>query len=311
MGFKTFLKRILAISTIAFAGSAAADNFKADGCFECDGESYDLGYTVNFNFDDGSTGEGAIYFGQDDSTGEQYLFFKMAEDYVDTIYHETSGHSSISDYASGKRDFRTLVQSDKLGNSTGDPLVFNTNLGTYELQVDLISCITRPTDNCQSNDKKYTTDIAGREFGSAGYNDDTAGYKKSTGTVHSQTGTAIEDVVLKATSSMDYNAKLDGFTVKHSLQDVENSGWLTYVGYEFKFAAGTFTNWITPDQDISSFLALGESHASPMKKLLNDTTITDDCIQGCVPTTDIPEPGSLALFGLAALGLIRVRNKKV
>ena len=311
MEFCTFLKRIAAIGLLTFAGSSAADNFTADGCFECGSESYDLGYTVNFNFDDGSTGEGALYFGQDGNTGEQYLFFQMAEEYVDTLYHKDEGHSSVADYANGKRNFGKLVTSDKLGNGSAEALTFNTNHGTYELQIDLIACIVSPTDDCRNPDKKYTTDVAGREFGSAGYQEDSAGFSKSDGTVISQTGDAVEDVVLIATSSMDYNAKLAGFTVEHSLQDVANSGWLTYVGYEFKFAAGTFDNWITPDQDISAFLALGESHASPMKKALDDTTITNDCIQGCTPTTDIPEPSSIALFSLATIGLIRIRKNRV
>jgi hypothetical protein len=300
--FYLSIKRIFAYSfTLVCFGLVAinsnAADFTVDGCFECGSEDYQLGYEVLFNFDDGTVGDGALYFGQDDD-GIQYLFFKMAEDYVDTIYSDDKNDTDVSDAGwdlNNARDFKTILLSDKLGNSAADaPLVFHTNNnGTVELQVDLLACV-ESSGNCGGQ----TWDNNNVDYESGGY--EITGYGKSDGDIISGTP---GDFILEIESSMGYNAGLDGFNVNKSLTTAQ--GWQNYVGYEFAFKAGTFTNWITPGQDIASFLDLGESHASPPKKVL-DTTTTGECIEGCTP---VPEPNTLALFSLALFGGLYSRRK--
>ena len=296
MGILSKLKGFIFFFLALLCFQTNAGNFTVDGCFECgDEENYQLGYEVLYNFNGGGSGLGGLYFGEDDDG--QYLFFKMAEEYVDTTYGANSTDYSPENPNNFKEHtFKDIIKSDNLG--LNQSLSFFVDGIETKLQIDLLACVGSCIIEGSGDNKTYSNS---NTFQSSGFV--TSGFGDADGEATGNTS-FIENIK----TSMDYNASIDGFNTASSLDlgtAYNGKYWQSYVGYEFMFSPNTFDSWISPDHIVSEFLALGESHASPPRADLDDTTV-GVCTVGC---TSVPEPSSFALLLIAAVALTSTKRK--
>ncbi|WP_019027171.1 PEP-CTERM sorting domain-containing protein [Colwellia piezophila] len=320
---------LLSISIVVNAG-----NFDVDGCFGCNGETYDIGFSVNYKINGIDDANGFLYFGEG-SGGKQYLYFMMSEEFIDTTYAPNKKkvseiNTTNTDYYfegdadkafsstykadSPKPKFRTfeeILGSDKFGNSkNNEPFVVKHDNVTYKLEIDLLSCIGEDGSSVSNDACKGEKDNSEVVYESAGY--DKTGYKK--GGEGSYDGSHPSAIISEIATSMEYNVannrEDDGtFNTKHSLQHTSDN-WLMYIGYEFEFNSNIFGDLDSLTKDnISNYLALGDSHASPAKRNSEGTTIIERCDPECLPPTDIPEPTSFAIFALGIIGLSLSRRQ--
>lgn len=308
-------KLLIATSLLSTSVFVNAGNFDVDGCFSCGGENYDVGFEVNFSLEGGVNGTGYLYFGQGEGT-TQYMYFKLAEDYVDTAYGVAA--SAAAGWGKKVHKFKDLIESDKFGNNNDGVQFFNGDGSTLlaEIQVDLLACDEGKT-KCISKKKVYDEN---QIFSSSGNHVVVNGGSAVGGSKGEESEVTDGDAsfISAIRTSMDWNVGVAGFDTMDSvtpLANQTNGGWQSYVGYEFEFNSNIFGNLddLTTD-NISNFLALGESHASPPKReLTDDPEIGDKCEPDddkCFPpTTDIPEPTSLAIFVLGIVGLSLSRRQ--
>jgi len=325
----TPLKRLFFALFFIFSYTCVnASDFVVDGCFGCEGDNYTKGFAIDY----GLTKIGYLAFGNDDTN--QYMYLQMSEDFVDTTF----GSNANANYGGGGRTFEKIISSDGLGKD-GTPLTFypnSNNSDKTEIIVDLMSCKDNYGDiKKKDKDKKCKGYDVNNEYESSGYTK--TGYVKAEGEIESGTpssyfGASVGGVDNIATS-MDYNVQnvrngVGGiFDTSKSYQSIDNgaadyeSNWLMYIGYEFKFTTKLFNlAALAVSADGSSIsdgvttMLLPNSHASPSLTGSNSatTTVTDCPVgQSCTPPpiTEVPEPSTMLIFGLALMGMLTSRRQ--
>ncbi len=274
-----------AMTIAAVAALPAKAALVADGYLETD---YQLGYSLGFLDDSGNAiGDGKLYFGLAND-GSLFLYFQMPLNYVDNTY----GSNAASDWGKKGHSFNDLLGSDSLGSTKkgSSPFAFKGN----EIVIDYIAGV-----GC---DKKSGTCTDYRSGGPGSPLDDGA-TSNSEGAIIS--GNVSE--ILEIATSLEYNFDMFGVQATNSLDD---PNWVKEVGYEIKFAAGTFdpVQWLNPTI-APTLVNLGSPHVSPSKKAFGDYGELT-CLKGCtIPT---PEPGTMSLMGaaLAGLGLTALRKRR-
>ncbi len=338
----SFLKKIcIATSLLTAAFISNADDFVVDGCFGCGGETYDIGFAIDY---DGFDEIGYLAFGQ--GVDGQYMYLKMSEGFVDSTF----GTNANAGYGGGGRSFEKIISSDALGKD-GTPLTFSsTDSGIIsdkiEVTIDLMSCVNnaaapepKKKGKGKGGDDACKNYAEGNEYESAGYSQkDDGAYIKSDGSIGGGDPSEIfggsiggKDNIV---NSLDYNIANvrkgagDTFDTSKSYQSIDSEAadyepnWLMYIGYEFKFTKNVFNlAALQVSEDGKSLtdgittMLLPSSHASP--PLAGDNTPTTtvsncpetDANKCLVTVTDIPEPTSLAIFGLGIVGLVLSRRK--
>ncbi|MCZ6664242.1 MAG: PEP-CTERM sorting domain-containing protein [Gammaproteobacteria bacterium] len=127
----------------------------------------------------------------------------------------------------------------------------------------------------------------------------------------------------------------DSPTADLDYSNPSEADWLYEMGYEVEFAGGTFLNWLDADPSVVVIdgqtddnnlvllditignVTIGSLHASPHKLDMNFSGIvcsdlSSTACDGQPPSTGVPEPGSLSLFGIGIAGaaLLRRRTKR-
>ena len=302
--------RLLSCLILIIALPVSAANFVVDGCFECGNEQYTRTFEVNYNLNGNPYAKGYLYFGQadvDDGMGglvsHQFMYFKMAEEYVDTIYGAPAALSG-SGWTSG-HTFKEILTSDALGSEKGGNFKFIARdpndpsskgleiTETTEIAVDLLACASGTGNECNAGAGTYASGGWGISY--------TAGLTQNDGSVVTPGGdpnTFIVDVK----TSMDHNIGLYMGTNPIIDSLGSGSGWESHVGYEFEFSSTIFGNLadLTTDS-LTAMLDLGDSHASPFKIALDNPVIG--------PPIDVPETSSMAIFALGLAGLLASRRK--
>jgi len=293
--------RVVSCLILIIALPVSAGDFTVDGCFECGPEQYTHAFEVNYNLNGNPYAKGYLYFGQadvDDGMGglvsHQFMYFKMAEEYVDTIYGAPAD-SLDSGWTSG-HTFKQILTSDALGSSAGYFKFIGQDqdlnglyiTDTTEIAVDLLACVGGKGKECINGESTYTSGGWGN-VANTGQNDGSV--------IEGDPGTFIVDVK----TSMDNNVKLVGFNTTNSL--TSNTGWESHVGYEFEFSSNIFGDLdALTTEKLTAMLDLGDSHASPFKIDLDHPVIG--------PPVDVPEPSSMAIFALGLAGLVATRRKQ-
>ena len=299
--------RLLSCLILIIALPVSAANFVVDGCFECGNEQYTRTFEVNYNLNGNPYAKGYLYFGQadvDDGMGglvsHQFMYFKMAEEYVDTIYGAPAALSG-SGWTSG-HTFKEILTSDALGSEGGGNFKFigqDQDLNglyiteTTEIAVDLLACASGGGNECNAGAGTYASGGWGISYN--------PGLTQNDGSVVTPGGdpnTFIVDVK----TSMDHNIGLYMGTNPIIDSLGSGSGWESHVGYEFEFSSTIFGNLadLTTDS-LTAMLDLGDSHASPFKIALDNPVIG--------PPIDVPETSSMAIFALGLAGLLASRRK--
>ena len=293
-------------------GSAALGG-PTSGAAAAAAEGYSVGWSIGFQDDKGNLiGNGQLWFGTD-LAGAQYLYFQLPFDYVDNCYNTVD--AKCPGWPSG-HTFANLLGSDSMG---ADPNFSWTNAAaagaTSAARIDYIASCSADPANCNA---------AG--FKSAGVGDSgtgiTAGANGATKAWGNQdaalTGSAAS--LLEVATSLEYN--LTNFGTGFTTNSSTDPNWVKEVGYELKFAAGTFdpVKWANPDvQAVSTkdgiqivvpgLLTLGDPHVSPPK--VNFGGYTSPCMIGNPLCTPVPEPSTplLLLGGLAGMAWYARRRK--
>ncbi len=319
---QTLILRVVSCLVLSLALPISATNFAVDGCFECGTESYSHGFEVNYNIN-GSPANGYLYLGQvgNDNTGHQFMYFMMAEAYVDTVYgapadDPSSGWNNTSGKGGNGHSFKDIIESDKLGSDKGGYLTFTTPNANAELSIDLLACTGACVTSGKGKDKQYSNSENYASDGWAGN-----GSRKGDGELKSGSANFIASVQ----TSMDHNVGLNNFTTEYSLTGskagelVNGEQWESHVGYEFEFTSNIFGNLdALTSANLITMLDLGDSHASPAKgdappptigtQCRGDDNTPDTCGSS---TTSVPEPSSMAIFALGIAGLFASKRKKI
>ena len=295
--------RVISYLILLMALPTSAENFNVDGCFECGTENYTHGFEVNYVIDN-NIANGYLYFGQEsvDNVSHQFMYFKMAEAYVDTVY----GAPADADDSGWKKghSFKDIIESDKLGSKDGYLTFTINNVAEAKLSIDLLACVDECLTSGKGKNKNY---IGGQDsFASDGWEGN--GKQKGDGDIkNGEPSLFIVDVK----TSMDHNVKLDGFNTTNSLTSanlIPGEEWLSYVGYEFEFISNIFGDLDTlTTASLTAMLDLGDSHASPSRVDAENPTIG----QTMGSITAVPETSSMAIFALGLAGLLATRRKYV
>jgi len=279
-----------------------AGNFDVDGCFGCNGETYDVGFNVEFDIN-GTPANGFLYLGE--AAGSQYMYFEMPLAFVDTAYgDEAASHGWTPKNDSSKtRPFDKIIGSDRLIE-----FKFPNDGNQVLVDIDVLAC----TADCVRDKKIY--DDSQNTYQSSGY-ENWGGKNKSDGADHNDNAADIfaqQDGRAQIRTTMDYNVGLAGFNSLNSgATGVDEGKWLYNYGFEFEFKTNVFGDAIgeLTKETLANYLVLGDSHASSGKEVDSpDTEVTGRCDPDClpstgVPSTNVPEPTSLAIFALALAGL--------
>ncbi len=306
---KTVKSIILATTALLGSSPAWATSITADGKLD---SSYQLGFTIPFLDDKGnSIGDGQLYFGLD-SGGNEFLYFQLPTNYVDNTY----GTQAAFDW-SGGHTFDQLYGSDKWGvldkKSSAGGFEWNGNSVTFDYIAGVPgSCITYDKKN---NCTKYS--ISDYRSGGVGTALTDGATDKNDGAINAGSAGSIVEIATSleydfdqygTTYLADSPAMTSNVSGNISYASAVAPNWIYSVGYEIEFAAGTFNSadWLDPAK-ATSLITLGVVHASPSKTNYS-TYGTPECFKGC---TDVPEPGTLFLFGagLGALGWARRRRR--
>ncbi len=301
-----FIKKLFIGTSLLFTSLVvSAGNFDVDGCFGCNGETYDVGFKVEFDVN-GTPANGFLYIGESDDS--QYMYFEMPLAFVDTAYgDEAADHGWKPKKDSSKtRPFDKIIGSDRLIE-----FKFPNDGNEVLVDIDVLAC----TEKCVKPKKIY--DDNQNTYQSSGYESWGKG-SKSDGDDHNDNAADIfaqQDGQTQIRTTMDYNVGLAGFNSLNSgATGADEDKWLYNYGFEFEFKTNVFGDNIgeLTKETLANYLALGDSHASSAKDGKNtaDTEITGRCEPDCLPTTDVsepptdvPEPTSLAIFALAIAGL--------
>jgi hypothetical protein len=295
---KAFINQFFIGSLLLFISLAAsAGNFNVDGCFGCNGETYDVGFNVEFDIN-GTPANGFLYLGE--SGGSQYMYFEMPLAFVDTAYgDEAAAHGwKPNKNPSKTRPFDKIIGSDRL-------IEFRfPNAGNGVLvDIDVLAC----TGSCVKDKKIY--DDSQNSYQSSGYESWGKGSKSDGGDYNKNAVDifAQQDGRAQIRTTMDYNVGLEGFNSLNSgATGNDEDKWLYNYGFEFEFKTNVFGDNIgeLTKETLASYLALGDSHASSGKEVDSpETTITGRCEPDCLSPKDVPEPTSLAIFAVVIAGL--------
>jgi PEP-CTERM motif len=259
-----------ALRKLALAAALAAVSFQAGATLVADGkydstEGYQLGVTFGIDDTHGTTNYGKLYFGQDASG--QYLYIQMPLGYVDNTY----GTNAASDWFSG-HTFNDLLSGDTQTISWGGTAANRTNTVTLDYLVD---CGNPNPGGCSPS----------------GYD---------TGSKTATKGSASAITAFNTSLDYDLNTVVNG-TSANTNSPGANPNWIKEVGYEIKFAPGTFnaSDWVNKDK-APGLITLADPGVSPSKKTFKDYT-PPTCTMGC---TQVPEPSTNVLLGIGALSLL-------
>jgi len=259
-------------------------------------EGYTTGWIVGFNDDKGNLiGNGQLWFGTD-AAGAQYLYFMMPQDYVDNTYGTNAsagwkGHT-----------FSDLLGSDSMGaNPNFTWTDANAAGATNKARIDYIADCSGSTTAATNCKNTYRSAGVGTGTGVTEYTN--GGSSKWSKMDVDLTGSALSILEIATSLEYDLNVIDPSATVNSSL----NANWLKEVGYELKFAAGTFdpNKWgkdvqlVSGQVTIPGLLTLGDPHVSPPKTTFG--SYTTPCLIG--GSCGAPEPGTTWLLGAGLAGL--------
>ena len=301
-------------------------------------EGYTQGWAVTFYDSTKAIGTGQIFFGTA-VDGSQYLYYQLPLSYVDNTY----GLNSSPGWKKG-HTFDNLLGSDSMGEGPAFTWVDKKTGATNTARIDYIAdCYNKTVgaigaaSNCGGYTEGSNADLNSTTptkfsyvsgYMSGGVGPQTTSNGVVTGADGSGsnwtkvdaalTGSAASILEIATSLEWDLNNVCPTCTVNSST-DV---AWLKEVGYELKFASGTFdpatfgTTVTASGVNIAAapgILNLGDPHVSPPMATL--ATFGSPCMIN--PTTGTcggaPEPGTAWLLGLALGGLgayARRRSKK-
>jgi len=278
-------------------------------------EGYTSGWSIGFQDDKGNLiGNGQLWFGTDLS-GAQYLYFQLPFDYVDNCYNTSA--AACPGWGGG-HTFKDLLNSDSMG---ANPNFTWTNAAaggaTNAARIDYIADCS---DGLGCNAAGYKSGGVGFPVtgqGAAGTNGGGAKWSQMDSAL---TGSAAS--ILEIATSLEYN--LEKFGTGFETNSSTDPNWVKEVGYELKFAAGTFdpVKWANPNVQavndgkgnitiqVPGLLTLGDPHVSPPKVTFGG--YTSPCMIGNPLCTPVPEPSTplLLLGGLAGMAWYARRRRE-
>ena len=295
-GKSSAVRKLALAAALAAVCTQASALIVADGKFD-GGEGYQLGMSFGILDDHGTTHFGKLYFGQD--ANGQYLYVQLPLGFVDNTYGANAAADWFAPLSSANgHSFSNLLVGDNLSISyktLANPSTTNTLTMDY-----LADCGNAGAAPCGAN-SQYRS--AGGGIGVSG------GGGSSTGSWSDNNGGysgAASGKPLEVATSLEYNLN-NGFAGA-TTDSSTNAAWIKEVGYEVKFATGTFnsTDWLDKTKAPGLITLNDPTGISPSKKTFKDYT-TPSCTYGCVP---LPEPGTNWLLGIGALSLLWVARRR-